>query len=134
LQAWLYKIGEQIDSKADTDLMHGTVASASKRAQECLDQAAEALENAVNCASAALRQELKGSTEGLVSAQAALTKRVSNFEADVAKVPSIAQVQPPHLLSITSSTFCLKFLKQSSLNPSLVALAADGPDSSHRMM
>ena len=92
MQAWLQQIGEQMDRKADTAAMHDAVSAASSRAQECLESAADALETAVNCASSALQKELQSSTAELVNSQAALAKRVSGIENDIALVPTCAQV------------------------------------------
>lgn len=102
VQAWLDKIAEQIDRKADTDAMHDTVATASSRAQECLENAAETLETAVHCASSAMREDLKTSAADLVTSQASLLKRVDNIEIEVAKVPTTAQVWI-HTLSQTAN-------------------------------
>lgn len=96
MQAWLEKIGEQIDSKADVELVNDAAADAAAAARDALDAAAAATEEAVRSLDAALRAELQSVAGELRSGQAATCRRLDAAEDAVAKAAPSSQVRCPH--------------------------------------
>eukprot|EP00892_Ulva_mutabilis_P011247 jgi/Ulvmu1/8495/UM044_0029.1 len=92
-QAWLEKIGEQIDGKADLELVNDAAADAAAAARDALDAAAAATEEAVRSLDAALRAELQSVAGELRSAQAVTMRRVDGVEDGVAQAAASSQVK-----------------------------------------
>lgn len=92
VQAWLEKIGEQIDGKADIEVVNDTAADAAAAARDALDAAAAATEEAVRSLDAALRAELQSVAGELRSAQAAAARRLDAAEDAVVQAASSSQV------------------------------------------
>lgn len=93
VQAWLEKIGEQIDGKADIEAVNEAAADAASAARDALDAAAAATEDAVRSLDAALRAELQSVAGELRSAQAAALRRLDSAEDGVAKAATCSQVR-----------------------------------------